>query len=161
MHIERVHFDEVFDAQAGQGDFSFRSAGQARYGVHLHGGAIPPVGSTYLFALSSRDDWSSPIGWMDVQTKTISLKEPTWLGVLSCLGSFIWLAPFFLGGAFLLGGPSVALAVLLTICCAYCWQLYNFVDRNRRIREALQEADVESTKTIAYGPSAPCNRRSV
>jgi len=155
MHIERVHFDEVFDAQAGRGDFSFRSAGQTRYGVHLHSGAIPQVGSTYFFALSSRDDWSSPIGWMDVQTKTISLKEATWLGVLSGLGSFIWLAPFFLGGAFLLGGLSVALAVLLTICGAYCWLLYKFVDRNRRIRKALQEADVESTKTIAFGLATP------
>lgn len=138
MHIERVHFDEVFDAQARRGDFSFRSAGQVRYGVRLHGGAIPPVGSTYVFALSSRDDWSSPIGWMDAQTKTIFLKQSTWLWALWNLASFFWLAPFFLGGAFLLGGPNVALAVLLTICCVYSWQLYKLVHRNRRIRNALR-----------------------
>ena len=89
MHIERVHFDEVFDEQVRRGEFSFRSAGQVRYGVHLHRGAIPRAGSTYLFALSSRDDWSSPIGWMDVQTKTIVLKEPIWLGMLSSLGSSV------------------------------------------------------------------------
>jgi hypothetical protein len=154
MHIERVHFDEIFDTHAGRGDFSFRSAGQVRYGVQLRRRAVPRPGSTYIFALAGRDDWSSPLGWMDVQTGTISLKNSTWLEVLSGLASFIWLAPFFLAGALLLGGPGMALAVLLAICCACSWLLYRFVDRNRRIRDALREAGAESTSR------QPCANRS-
>lgn len=154
MHIERVHFDEIFDAQAERGDFSFSSGGRVKYGVHLHRRAIPQVGSTYLFALASRDDWSSPLGWMDVQTKTIFLKSSTWLEVLSGLGSLIWLAPLLLGGALLLGGPSAALAALLAICCAFFWMLCRSVDQNRSIRRALRAADVVSARTTTSGQQA-------
>lgn len=151
MHIERVRFDEIFDAQAARGDFSFRSGGQVRYGVHLHRRAIPQVGSVYLFALASRDDWSSPLGWMDVHTKAIFLKNSPWLEVLAGSASLIWLAPFLLGGALLLGGLGVALAVLLALCCASSWWLYRLIDRNRAIRKALQEADCVAPTTIASG----------
>ncbi len=154
MHIERVHFDEIFDAQAGRGDLSFSSGGRVKYGVHLHRRAIPQVGSTYLFALASRDDWSHPLGWMDVQTKTIFLKHSTWLEVLSGLGSLIWLAPLLLGGALLLGGTSAALVALLAICCAFFWMVYRSVDRNRSIRKALREADVVSARTTTSGQQA-------
>lgn len=154
MYIERVHFDEIFDAQARRGDFSFSSGGRVKYGVHLHRRAIPQVGSTYLFALASRDDWSSPLGWMDVQTKTIFLKNSTWLEVLSGLGSLIWLAPLLLGGALLLGGPDAALAALLAMCCGFCWMLYRAVNRNRSIRKALREADVVSARSTTSGQQA-------
>jgi hypothetical protein len=149
MHIERVHFDDIFDVQAQC--FSFRSAGQVRYGVHLRRGAIPPVGATYVFALSSREEWSNPIGWMDVDTGNVMHEQSTWLEVLSGLGSFLWFAPFFLGGALLLGGPGLALATLLALCCACCWRLHGVVDRKASVRKALREGDVEPARSGACG----------
>lgn len=54
MHIEQIHFDEVFDIQTVRGDFSFRSRGRAHYGVNLQNRVIPRPGSTFAVAFEKR-----------------------------------------------------------------------------------------------------------
>lgn len=46
MHIQRIHFDKVFEVQQRLGMFSFASAGAVTHGVHLPYRVIPQDGAT-------------------------------------------------------------------------------------------------------------------
>lgn len=147
MHIERIDFDEVFDVQAGRGDFSFRSRGQVHYGVHLRPGTVPQAGAAWLVAFSRRGDWSSVLAWRNIRHGTIAFKEAAWLAMLSELATLAWMAPFFLVAALLLAGPGTALAVLLLICAYAGLRLVRIGNRNRRLRRALREVEGEGETT--------------
>jgi len=149
MHIERIDFDEVFDVQPGPGDFSFRSGGQTHYAVNLWRGLIPQAGSSYLIAFAKPGDWSTVLGWLDLQTGTRRLKNNTWLAVLSDMTAIAWLAPFLLGGALLFIGPGAALAVLLALCGFACLRLYQIASRGRRVMRALSAAHAGTPSPVA------------
>ena len=146
MHVEMIHFEKVFDAHAGRGDFSFESNGQVRYGVKLQRGMVPRAGSTYLVAFAESDDWSTVLGWLDLHTETMALSERLRHTMWSDLGSITLFGPVFLGAALLFGGPSAALAVLLAICSFAGFRLCRVVARNRLVRKALRNAQVKSGK---------------
>jgi len=144
MHIKRIRFDEVFDAQPGPGNFSFRSQGQAHYAVHLRRGLIPQAGAAYLLAFAAPDDWSTVLGWLDLQTGTSRLKDMTWLAMLDEIGALAWLAPFLLGGVLLFAGPAAALAALLGLLGYAGLRLYGIARRGRRVLRSLSEAQAEA-----------------
>jgi len=148
MHIERIDFDDVFDIQPGPGDFSFRSRGQTHYAVNLRR-LIPQAGSSYLVAFAKPGDWSTVLGWLDLQTGTRRLKDNTWLAVLSDMTAIAWLAPFLLGGTLLFIGPGAALAVLLALCGYACLRLYRIAGRGRRVMRALSTACAETPSAVA------------
>ncbi|MEW6023416.1 MAG: hypothetical protein AB1807_14900 [Pseudomonadota bacterium] len=149
MHIERIDFDEVFDVQQGPGDFSFKSGGQTHYAVNLWRGLIPQAGSSYLVAFAEPGDWSTILGWLDLQTGTRRLKDNTWLAVLSDMTAIAWLAPFLLGGALLFIGPGTALAVLLALCGYACLRLYQITGRGREVMRALSAAYAGTPSSVA------------
>lgn len=140
MHIERIDFDHVFDIQPGPGDFSFTSRGQTHYAVNLQRGLIPQAGSSCLVAFAQPGDWSTVLGWLDLQTGTPRLKDNSWLAVLSDMTAIAWLAPFLLGGALLFIGPGAALAVLLALCGLAGLRVYRIVRRRQRVLRALSTA---------------------
>lgn len=144
MHIERIDFDEVFDIQKGTGDFSFRSRGLPCYAVNLHRRLIPQDGSAYLVAFATPGDWSTVLGWLDLQTGTCRLKESTWLALLDEIGALAWLAPFLLGGMLLFAGPAAALAALLGLLGYAGLRLYGIARRGRRVQRALTAAHLDA-----------------
>jgi len=139
MHIERIHFDDVFDVNRQQGDFSYTSEGVKRYGARLRRGLIPCAGSTYLVAFAEAGDWSTVLGWRNLDTATRCYREPIWLATLSGIGSLLWLAPFFVFGALLFAGPGAALAVLLAMLCCTGLFSYRLVMRKRSTLRALDQ----------------------
>lgn len=153
MHIEEVHFDEVFDAQPGTGDFSFRSGGRAHYAVNLHRRLVPPAGSRYLVAFGTAGDWSTVLGWLDPVIGKTVLKTPTWLALLDEFGALVWFAPFFLAGALVFGGAYAALVVLALICALAGLRGWRLVDRARRVRHALHDAQGTGAR-VAVRPLA-------
>ena len=85
MHIERITFDRVFDAVDSIGDFSFDSAGRRVFAARLGPGAVPRQGATYAIAFSRPGDWASVLGWRDLATPTVLLRQrprdPFWLDI--------------------------------------------------------------------------------
>lgn len=160
MHIERIDFDEVFDVQAGPGDFSFRSRGRVQYAVNLRRGLVPQAGSSYLVAFARPGDWSTVIGWLDLRTGRSRLKESPWLAMLSEIGWLAWLAPFLLGGALWFFGPGAALAVLLVLCGLVCLRLYRIAEGGWRARQALAAAYASAIKDGAGSPGVAASCRS-
>ena len=138
MHVEQVEFEQVFDVQAGRGDFSFTSKGRSHYGVNLYRGMIPRAGATYLVAFAEKANWSSVLGWRDCAGGASELRQPLWHGVVTGIESLLWLGPFLVLGALLFGGQAAALAVLLAICSFAGVRVYRIAERNRAIRRALQ-----------------------
>jgi len=141
MHIEQVHFDEVFDVQAGIGDFSFRSAGRPVYGVNLRKGFVPAAGSRYAVAFERAGDWNSVLAWRALGTRKVQFKLPGWSALLMLLADFFWFAPCFVAGGLVFAGPWLALAIaaafLLLVAFAAGWS----VRRQRRIERALLAFD--------------------
>lgn len=141
MHIERIRFDAVFDTNAGRGDFSFWSEGRARYGVNLRRGLVPQAGSTWLVALAKSDDWSTVMGWRDLQGGKVEFRESTALATLAGMDIVVWSAMLLATSLPLILNKGAALAAFAVIACAVARGLYKFIDCKRRVREALESAD--------------------
>lgn len=159
MHIERIDFDEVFDVQPGPGDFSFRSGGRSHFGVNLRRGLVPQAGSRYLVAFARPGDWTGVIGWVELRTGTVRLKESTWFAMLSDIGWFVWLAPFLAGGALWFFGAGAALAVLLVVCGLACLRLYRTAGHARQARQALSAAYAAAINEGSWPPAVGAGYR--
>ena len=140
MHIQRIDFDEVFDAAPGRGDFSFRNRDGVRYGVQLGRGVVPPSGASWLVAFARADDWSSVLGWAAPGAAAATLRESTWLSLLSGAATLAWFAPFLVFGAGYFFGLGAALAVLLGLGCWGGVAGWRIVARDRAVRRALMRA---------------------
>lgn len=140
MHIQRIDFDEVFDVHPGRGDFSFRHRAGVRHGVQLRRGVVPPSGASWLVAFARPDDWSSVLGWAAPGEPAATLRESTWLALVSGAAMLSWFAPFLVFGAGCLFGLGAALAVLLAMGCWGGVAAWRIVTRGRAVRRALVEA---------------------
>jgi len=116
MHIERIHFDEVFDVQASRGDFSFRSRGRPHYGVNLQNRVVPESGSTFAVAFEKPGDWQRVLGSRDLASGKVVLARPTWIGLLLQADFFLFGLPFLVG-TLLMGGfwAGLVLGALLLL----------------------------------------------
>lgn len=141
MHIERIRFDEVFDVQAGRGDFSFRSGGRPRYGVKLPKRVIPAPGSTFALAFDEPGDWSSIIASRDLASIEVVLTRPTWSAVLG------WVADYYLYflpvciATLVFGGPWAGLAAAVLFLLAVGYLVARGMRLNRAARQALLDIE--------------------
>lgn len=154
-HIEQVCFERVFDAQSGNGEFSFESAGKRQFGVQLAAGHIPREGASYAVALRQKGNWQTIIGWRDLSTTYVTLKQTAWdvawgeAYILYMAGpAFIFAAPVFFGPWAMLGALLLALgAAVLTIRWA--------ARRNRLVDQALR--NVPPAAPPGSGPVVPAS----
>jgi hypothetical protein len=92
MHIEKIHFDEVFDVVGGT--FSFNTGGHKIYAVTIAPHMIPRPGTAYIVAFTKPKDWSTVVGWRDVASGEIVLKYSGWAYWLSELTDWPIFIPF-------------------------------------------------------------------
>lgn len=137
MHVEQVHFDEVFDTQPLRGDFSFKSRGRIQYGVNLRSGVIPRDGATWAVAFAEPGDWSTVIGWRNLALPAVTLRQSTWSYVFSEMSMIFLLGPAFIAAGLGFGGPGTALVVSAIVAILVGSGVYRVAARNRRVRQAL------------------------
>lgn len=157
MHIERIHFEEVFDVAPGRGDFSFRSGGRTEYGVNLRRGTIPRAGGTYAVAFARAGDWTSVLGWRDLDSQEATLNHSTAGLLLARLYDLYLYGLFFLAGGFLFGGIGMALAFAALFVAGLGYVTARDVRTLRRARRALLAADADAgnpDKSAAQCPGA-------
>lgn len=157
MHIERIHFEEVFDVASGRGDFSFRSGGRTEYGVNPRRGTIPRAGAAYAVAFGRAGDWSSVLGWRDLASQEVMLNNSTVGLLLARLYNIYWYGLFFFAGGFLLGGIRMALAFAALFIAGLLYVTARDVRSLRHARRALLAADhgtENPDKSGAHCPSA-------
>lgn len=156
MHIERIRFDEVFDVQAGRGDFSFRSGGRPRYGVNLQNRVIPAPGSTFALAFDKPGDWSSIIASRDLASNEVVLTWPTWVSLLVRIGDFYFYCLPVILASLVLGGPWAGLAAAVLFLLAMGYLVVRGMRGNRAARQALldiEECDIPSDNRGSVLPS--------
>lgn len=137
MHIERIHFEEVFDVAASRGAFSFRSAGHTQYGVNLRPGKVPPTGATYAVAFGRAGDWNSVLGWRDLASQEVMLAHSTAGLLVTRLLDLYLYGLFFFAGGFLFGGVGMALAFAALFIAGLLYMSFLDVRTLRRARRAL------------------------
>jgi hypothetical protein len=137
VHIQRIHFDKVFDVQPRRGMFSFASADGVTYSVHLPGRIIPREGATWAVAFGQAGDWSTLLGWRDLarQRTTLNYKLGHLLSDIDMM-AYVAIPALVLGIYF--GGPLAALALLLAATAGCTWRMRHVVRRNRQVRAALR-----------------------
>ncbi len=137
MHIQRIHFDKVFDVQQRRGLFSFASADGVTYSVHLPGRVIPAEGATWAVAFAQPGDWSTLLGWRDLARQRTTLNYKL-AHLVSDVDLVFWCAIPALVLAIYFGGPLAASALLLAATAGGAWRLRQVVRRNRQVRAALR-----------------------
>lgn len=160
MHIEQVHFDEIFDAQSRGGDFSFKSTGRTEYGVRLGNGVVPREGTTYAVAFAEPGDWSTVLGWRDLACTAVTLRQSAWSCLCSELSMIFILGPAVIGGGLLFGGPGAALAVSALIGVLTFILIRKVVGRNRQVGDALRavkgrQCPAPAATTLYKAPRCP------
>lgn len=141
MHIERIRFDEVFDVQAGRGDFSFRSGGRPHYGVNLQNRVIPAPGSTFALAFDKAGDWSSIIASRDLASNEVVLTRPTWSAVLGWVADYyLYFLPLSIATV-AFGGPWAGLAAAILFLLAVGYLVARGMRLNRAARQALLDIE--------------------
>lgn len=139
MHIERIHIERVFDAQAS-GTFSFESGGATFYGARLPGRIVPRAGATLLLALARPGEWSSMLGWRDAADGRIVLNGP-WCNLLYLeLELTWWVVPLLVAVGMALGGATGILLVLALVGATACMLVAWTWCRTRHVRAALAGA---------------------
>lgn len=138
MHIEQISFDRVFDGQALTGSFSFERGGWPVYGVSVPGMAIPTEGATYAVAFAEPGNWEKVLGWRDLSTPTVYLRETTWQFAIRRLPFLYLAAPVPVGMAMAVGGYRAATPLAALMLLAFAAAVRRAGWRNRWIRQALQ-----------------------
>lgn len=149
MHLQRIHFDKVFDVQSRIGMFSFTSGDAVTYGVHLPTGTIPQQGATWVVAFKEPGNWSTLLGWRDLAAQRTTLTYKIHHVLLGEAWFIYWIALPALALTLFAGGPWVALALGTATVAGGIWMLRHVVLRNRRVRAALR-------KTCITPPASPC-----
>lgn len=135
-HIEQVRFDRVFDVQGA--DFSFESGGQKHYAVRFSNDSVPAAGALYAVALIERGNWQQIVGWRDLATAKVLLRESAWSVAFSELTDYYLLVPIFVVAGFVFVGPWGALAALALFVCWSVYVVRRAARRNRLVDAALR-----------------------
>ena len=83
MHIEKIHFDNVFDVLYNLGTFSFSTGELKKYAVTVVPHMIPRPDTTYIVAFTKPEDWRTVGGWREVASGEIALTYSGWAYWLS------------------------------------------------------------------------------
>jgi hypothetical protein len=73
MHIEKIHFDDVFDVVHNLGTFSFRTGQIKKYEVTIAPHMVPRPGTTYVVAFTKPKDWRTIVGWRILGSEEVVL----------------------------------------------------------------------------------------
>jgi hypothetical protein len=138
MHLHQVRFERIFDAPGRTGMFSFEAGGKREYGVQLFGGAVPRAGSRYAVVLAEADNWQTIVGWRNLETPDVHLRET----VLQTVFQQAWLAyaglPVLLAITLLTTSLPVALLVLALAIVAAVVHLRRVRQRARALAALLR-----------------------
>jgi hypothetical protein len=137
MDIKKIQFEKIFDVAARRGDFSFKSGNESYYGINLRRGVIPREGATYAVAFADRNDWSSMLGWRDLETGAVSLKHSVWDSLWTGMTDLFILLPFAFGFGLYFGGLTLALTLPLVPVCLGVYRLIAVVKTNRKVSAEL------------------------
>jgi hypothetical protein len=151
MHVQQIRFDDVFDVAAWRGDFSFRSRDRTEYGANLQAHVIPHEGSTLAIAFAEPGNWNTVLGWRDLATGKITLKQPTWSFWLAALADSILHGPFFIAGGFVFWGVQGALLAALASAGIVCFQAVRSTRLNRAVKRALSSRSRSQTRAPQTG----------
>ena len=97
---------------------------------------MPHQGASYAVALARPDDWSRILGWRELGTQQVFLREPAWLVVWAVTEAVFWVVAMAALAAAKLLGPWV-LVLLAGVACLLALHLRR---RNRALRQALLAA---------------------
>lgn len=101
-------------------------------------GRTSRAGSTYAVAFAEPGNWQEVLGWRELSTSTVSLRETTWQFAVRRL-PFLYLAlPVPVGIAMALGGYWAAAPLAALLLLVFVAMVRRVAWRNRWIREALQ-----------------------
>jgi hypothetical protein len=139
VHIQRIHFDKVFDVQQRLGMFSFASADAVTYSVHLPGKVIPEEGATWAVAFGQPGDWSTLLGWRDLASQRTTLNHHLRHVIVDLAWGGYWFAVPVLALSIYFGGPWAAGAVAVAVLAGGAWLMRHVVRRNRLVRAALRK----------------------
>lgn len=156
-YIEQVQFERIFDAQPGNGDFSFESAGKREFGVQLAGCHIPREGATYAVALREKGNWQKIIGWRDLATPDVTLKRSTWDVAWDEAWILYMVGPAFIFAALLFLGPWAMLAALLLALWSAVYTIRWAARRNRLVAQALRDLPPAAPPGSGSGPVVPAS----
>lgn len=137
MHIQRIHFDRVFDIQRFHGFFSYESAGGVTYSLNLPGRVIPQEGATWAFAFEKSGDWNTMLGWRDLATREVRFNRDLSKLLMNQFDVVWFITIPLLAAALVYGGVTIALAVVLAAAAAGMSMILRLVTRRRRVRAAL------------------------
>lgn len=138
MQIQQIHFDEVFDAQPVRGDFSFTMHGQRFYGANLGKNVMPNPGTTFAVAFAKIDDWTTVLGWRDLSSNTVRLKQPNWMGLLLALHNLITFGPLLIAAVLAFAGESMGAGIFATMfAVGLLTSVIRSARRNRIVEQAL------------------------
>lgn len=140
MHLQRIHFDKVFDVQPHVGLFSFASAGKPTYGVNLRDCTIPNEGATWIVAFSKPGDWSTLLGWRDLAAGRTTLTYQVRDLLFDEAWAVYWFAIPALALSLYFGGAWAAALLSVGALAGGAWLLRHIVRRNRQLRAALRKA---------------------
>jgi hypothetical protein len=137
MYIKKIQFEKIFDVAARRGDFSFKSGDQSCYGINLRRGVIPREDTPYAVAFADPNDWSSMLGWRDLETGAVSLNHSVWNSLWIGMADLYMLLPLAFGFGLYFGGLTLALTLPLVPVCLGVYRLITFVKTNRKVRAEL------------------------
>jgi hypothetical protein len=144
MHLERIHFDEIFDVVMPRSAFSFKSGGRVRYGASLGHRVVPDEGSTFAVVFAQQDNWTTVLGWRDLRSDTATLKYPVqWWSALSELSNVFLLSPAFFAAGLFFGGLAPAFVAALVPVGVACYKLYCQTQLNRQVQCELLSLDCQ------------------
>lgn len=160
MHIERIRFDRVFDIQPHHGVFSFASADQVTYGVHVPGRTIPREGAVWAVAFERPGDWSTLLGWRDMAAQRTRLTYQVRHLLVDQAWGVYWFAIPALALGLYVGGLWAAAAIVAAAAAGGVWMLRHVVLRNRRVRAALRNCITPPASPCSPPGSPPARARS-
>lgn len=137
MQIKKIQFEKIFDVAARRGDFSFKSGHHSYYGINLRRGVIPREGAPYAVAFGDHNDWSTMLGWRDLETGAVSLKHSVWDFLWTGMTDLYILLPVAFGVGLNFGGLPLALTLPLVPICLGAYRLISLVKTNRKVSAEL------------------------
>lgn len=153
MQIEKISFDRVFDVQEISGSFSFERGGWPVYGVSVPGMGIPQAGATYAVAFAEAGNWQTVLGWRDLATPDVRLRQTAWQFAIAQL-PYAYLLTVIVGIAATLGGYWAALPLAALMLLVLATAVRRVAWRNRWVSRALQVG------RSALGPRWPSGWRA-
>lgn len=139
FHLEQVRFERIFDAPGHTGLFSFEAGGQRQFGVDLLDSEVPREGSHYAFVLAEPGNWQTLLGWRDLSTPDVVVRDTTRQCAPYVVSMAYSLVPMLMAfGWLVFGAWTVPVIAVLALCAAVLY-VRLALRRSRTIERMLCE----------------------